>query len=129
MKHKLIFLVLSLMFVVFSFFTVKDYLATLPVAKDLLVALSFLILAVLNFKDSSVNANSKYDDERVSYLSDHKAIVFLEWFSFCSFVILIGIYQLINSNLIIGVIACICLLYWSLINVFKIIIYLFLMRE
>jgi len=132
MKNKLTALALGIMFLIFSFFALQDYLSALPIAKDILVALFFLVLAILNFTDSTVNTSQRFDnkqDEQLTYLADHKTTTFLEWFSFCTFLILIIIYQFVNSNLIIGVIAIICLFYWSLIGLSKIIIHLLSIKK
>lgn len=132
MKNKFIIMILSLMAIFFLSLTIKDYLTSQSVIKDALTAIIFTMLAILNFKDMPTNPNIKFSDERdehLSYLSDHKTIVFLEWLSFSLFVLLILIYQLINSNIIIGVLAITCLLYWAVINVLRIIIYLFLIKD
>lgn len=132
MKNKFIIMILSLMAIFFLSLTIKDYLTSQSVIKDALTAIIFTMLAILNFKDMPTNPNIKFSDERdehLSYLSDHKTIVFLEWLSFSLFVLLILIYQLINSNIIIGVLAITCLLYWAVINVLRIIIYLFLIKN
>lgn len=132
MKNKFIITVLSLMAIFFLSLTIKDYLASQSVIKDALTTIILAILAILSFKDMPTNPNTKFSDERdehVSYLSDHKTVVFLEWLSLSLFVLLILIYQLINSNLMIGVLAIMCLLYWAVINVLRIIIYLFLIKD
>ena len=129
MMNKLTTIALSLLVIIFSFFTIQDLLVALPVMKDGVTAAIFLVLAILSFEDNSTDQIDSVHENHLNHLSDHKTLVFIEWFSFCMFWIFISIYQLVNSNLIIGVIAFICLCYWSIINITKIVIYLFLLKN
>jgi hypothetical protein len=131
MKSKITTTSLAFLGIIFIFFAVIDWPRYGSCMKDIIGALVFLTLAILNFKDRAVNldATDVKNNNRNDEHADHYALVFLEWGSLALFVILILIYQLISSNLIIGITAIICLCYWSIANVVRIVIAIVLYKK
>ncbi|WEE36343.1 hypothetical protein [Lactiplantibacillus paraplantarum] len=123
MKGKLVSLFFGGLFLVFAVFAVKDWPEVYQVSKDLLLALSFLTLAYLIFQDERTHVNQKESSvQGTKYAADHLTLIFVEWFSLVLFISFQIIYQFFNHNGIIGLISLTGLFYWSLINVYGIII-------
>lgn len=109
--------ILSLLFLYFAF---SDWSNWLSLFKDILIVAICLFLAIS--KSKAINHNEPDDDERDQYverLADHQVITIMEWLSLTLFIIFMLIYQFDGENLVIGVIAIIAILYWTIINILR----------